>query len=350
MSCAPRITLATSLLLAISAPTIGAMPMTGSMPVTGSTIRLPQWIPQASSQSDAAMDPSDLQQYAVSTRFDRIGRIIAPVMINGRGPFRFMLDTGATHTVLAESTLAKLDRITDPDTRVPISGVTGTELAPTVHIDSLDAGDLHFRDLDLPVLKGVVLDGIDGILGMDGFDGMKWTADFMKDRFTLSHSLAERAGLSYSVIPVEFVSERLLMIDARVGHVPVKAIIDTGGPRTIGNQALLAALVKGHEGLTQTFETSVVDATEMSHPGTMGRVPLFRLGAATIESLDVTFGDFEIFRDWGLENEPALLIGMDVLGTLADLSVDYRRKEVELLPRPLQRPPGERQWHSLTFR
>jgi predicted aspartyl protease len=344
MSCALRITLATSLLLSISAPSIGAMPMTGS------TLRLPPTPPQAASQSDPAADPSDLQQYAVSTRFDRIGRIIAPVMINGRGPFRFMLDTGATHTVLAESTLAKLDRITDPDTHVPISGITGSELASTVHIDSLDAGDLHFRDLDLPVLKGAVLEGIDGILGMDGFDGMKWSADFMRDRFTLSHSLAERAGLSYSVIPVEFVSERLLMIDARVGHVPVKAIIDTGGPRTIGNQALLTALVKGHQGLLQSFETSVVDATDMSQPGTMGRVPLFKLGAATIENLDVTFGDFEIFRDWGLENEPALLIGMDVLGTLADLSVDYRRKEVELLPRPLQRPPGERQWHSLTFR
>jgi predicted aspartyl protease len=350
MSCAPRITLATSLLLAISAVSFGAMPMTGSMPTTGSTIRLPMRLPQASSQSGPATDPSDLQQYAVSTRFDRIGRIIAPVMINGRGPFRFMLDTGATHTVLAESTLAKLDRTTDPDTHVPVSGVTGSELTGTVHIDSLDAGDLHFKDMDLPVLKGAVLDGIDGILGMDGFDGMKWSADFMRDRFTLSHSLAEPAGFSYSVIPVEFVSERLLMIDARVGHVPVKAIIDTGGLRTIGNQALLTALVNGHQGLAHTFETTVVDATEMSQPGTMGRVPLFKLGGATIENLEVTFGDFEIFRDWDLSKEPALLIGMDVLGTLANLSVDYRRKEVELLPRPLQRPAGERQWHSLTFR
>src|SRR6202043_1556024 len=132
-SCTLRIILATSLQLAISAVSYGAMPMTGSMPTTGSTIRLPMRLPEPSPQSGPATDPSDLQQYAVSTRFDRIGRIIAPVMINGRGPFRFMLDTGASSTVLAESTLAKLDRIADPYARVPISGVTGSALVTAVH-------------------------------------------------------------------------------------------------------------------------------------------------------------------------------------------------------------------------
>src|ERR1700722_16903116 len=300
--------------------------------------------------SPSAASADDGPQYAVSTRLDRIGRIVAPVMINGRGPFRFMLDTGASRTVVAESTLAKLDRLVDPNTCVPVSGVTGSELAAVVHIDTLDAGDLHFRDLSLPVLTGPVLYGIDGILGMDGFDGLRLSADFIKDRITISSSRAEHVGLSYSTIPVKFVSERLLMIDVQVGRVPVKAIIDTGGLRTIGNEALLAALVKGHQHISQSLQTSVVDATQVSRPGMMGRVPVVRLGSATIEDLDVTFGDFAIFGKWGLESEPALLIGMDVLGTLAGLTVDYGLKEVDLQPRPLERPMSQKQWHSLTYR
>src|SRR5579863_4022776 len=41
--------------------------------------------------------------YAIPTLHDQVGRIVAAVTINGRGPFRFMLDTGCNRTVLAQS-------------------------------------------------------------------------------------------------------------------------------------------------------------------------------------------------------------------------------------------------------
>jgi hypothetical protein len=59
-----------------------------------------------------------------------------------------------------------------------------------------------------------------------------------------------------------------------------------------------------------------------------------RLGDASIDNLIITFGDFGVFKVWGLDKEPAILIGMDVLGTLSDFRVDYRRREVQLLVRP----------------
>ena len=51
-----------------------------------------------------------------------------------------------------------------------------------------------------------------------------------------------------------------------------------------------------------------------------------------MRSLEVTFGDLNVFRIWGLENEPALLIGMDLLGTVRRLIIDYRRREILLQP------------------
>jgi hypothetical protein len=39
-----------------------------------------------------------------------------------------------------------------------------------------------------------------------------------------------------------------------------------------------------------------------------------------------------VFRLWELENRPAMLIGMDVLGTLGTLVIDYRRKELQIRP------------------
>ena len=64
----------------------------------------------------------------------------------------------------------------------------------------------------------------------------------------------------YSVIPVTFLSDRLLMINTRVGRLPVKAILDTGSQRTLANAALLAALGGARRDAPPNSQTSVIDA------------------------------------------------------------------------------------------
>jgi len=44
----------------------------------------------------------------------------------------------------------------------------------------------------------------------------------------------------------------------------------------------------------------------------------------------VTFGDMYIFKQWNLLREPAILIGMDALGLLDTLVIDYRRHELQM--------------------
>lgn len=46
--------------------------------------------------------------------------------------------------------------------------------------------------------------------------------------------------------------------------------------------------------------------------------------------LPVTFGDLHVFQLWGLTEEPALVVGMDVLGRLERFVVDYRRHEFQM--------------------
>ena len=41
-------------------------------------------------------DPEPL--FAAPTRLDRIGRVMTHVMVNGKGPFRFVIDTGASRS------------------------------------------------------------------------------------------------------------------------------------------------------------------------------------------------------------------------------------------------------------
>jgi hypothetical protein len=44
----------------------------------------------------------------------------------------------------------------------------------------------------------------------------------------------------------------------------------------------------------------------------------------------MVFGDFHIFKVWDLWQEPAMIIGMDVLGTVASLGIDFRNDAVYL--------------------
>jgi len=49
-----------------------------------------------------------------------------------------------------------------------------------------------------------------------------------------------------------------------------------------------------------------------------------------VTQLTVTFGNFYIFKIWNLQVQPALLIGMDMIGTLDTFGVDYLRREVQM--------------------
>lgn len=270
--------------------------------------------------------------YAVSTRLDRIGRIVAPVYVNDQGPFLFMLDTGANRTVLSELAAQRLGLVADGET-IAVQGVNGRSIAPAVQVQRLAAGALRLDNIALPVLAGPVLEHLDGILGMEGLAGKKVTADFVRDRITIVESRGLRAPFGRIVVHGQLVGGQLMMIDGRVGRVPVKAVIDTGGTRTLGNLALQRALAAQQRYRMPAFATSVVDANEQQHRGELAASPLITLGEAKIRDTAITYGDFEIFRVWGLADEPALLIGMDVLGTLAEVAIDYRRRELQLLTR-----------------
>src|SRR6202022_5073733 len=76
-------------------------------------------------------------RYVSPTRRDQIGRIWAPVMINGRGPFRLVLDTGASHSAITALVALALGIPTDRSPPVTLRGVTGSATVPPIRADPL---------------------------------------------------------------------------------------------------------------------------------------------------------------------------------------------------------------------
>lgn len=271
-------------------------------------------------------------RYVSPTRRDQIGRIWAPVMINGHGPFRLVLDTGASHSAVTALVALALGIPTDQSPPVILRGVTGFATVPTIHVETLTVGDLSVDSPVLPIVPDA-LGGAQGILGGEGLNGKRVFIDFRHDKIVITFSRNERSPRDFVDIPFYSLRETLVVVPALVGDIRVKAIIDTGGQTTIANLALQHALAR-HTLQFRGKPDQIVGATKDVQNGEIIPMPAIGLGSIRITDPGVTFADMYIFKQWKLLNEPAILIGMDALGLLDTLVIDYRRHELQLrMPR-----------------
>jgi predicted aspartyl protease len=279
--------------------------------------------------SGALADPDPL--FAAPTRLDRIGRVMTHVKINGKGPFRFVIDTGASRSTLAPHLAKALNLQQAVGRNVMLNGVTGAAEVPTVAVDSIEIGALKFVDQNLPVIFTSIMGDADGILGVAGFHDQRIDVDFKRDRVTVLESTGRRPHFSMVTARAHRNATGLMIVDVRVGRrIKAKAVIDTGAERTLGNLALQEAMNKGRRKKREPVSAVVHGATPDIADGDVQEIKEASIGDMKLSNLEVIFADFHVFKLWQLDKEPAMLIGMDMLGVLERLVIDYRRNEVSM--------------------
>ena len=291
---------------------------------TAQTIPAPHPDLAAGPQSEAAAEPEP--QFVAPTKRDRIGRIWAPVLINGKGPFRLVLDTGATHSALTAEAAEALGLPQSATEQMVLHGVTGSATVPTILAEHMVVGDLDLTSQRLAIVASA-LGGADGVLGTEGMQDKRISIEFHNDRITIARSRMERAGFRFITVPFKLVNG-LPVADAQIGGVLAKAIIDTGGEGTIGNLALRDALTRRRH-KEVTLADGIIGITLDVQAGSRIDAPPIVLGGLALQGVGITTGDLEIFKEWHMTRTPVLLIGMDVLGLFDTLIIDYRRKELQ---------------------
>jgi predicted aspartyl protease len=274
--------------------------------------------------------PADML-FAAPTSMDRVGRIVVPVFIDGNGPFRFLVDTGADGSLVSAALVTTLGLVPNRMGDERVEGTTGTEQLPCVTIDSLRIGSIVRHDVRMPVSSSHVMTGLDGILGLAGFGAVRVVVDFRRNRVIIEVS---SRGLPQNFLDIHArrTPGGLLVIPARVGDIPVAAVIDTGATGTLGNTALRKALLR--EAAANAAGTQIYGVTRQVSNGGVAVSPTIYLGPAVIQNLGVVYSDIPIFRIWHLDSQPALIIGMNALGAVDALVLDYPRAEVYLEPVP----------------
>lgn len=267
--------------------------------------------------------------FAAPTQVDRAGRIVVQVFINGKGPFRFLVDTGADGSMISQALVRTLGLTSNHTSDVQVQGTTGVEQLPCVTIDDLRIGSIVKHNIHMPVSPSPVMTGLGGILGLAGFGPVRVLVNFRSNRVEIEPS-SDRRVEGYLGIQARRTSGGLLMVPAVVGDIPVEAVIDTGAEETLGNTALREALLR--RAARNPEDARIYGVTRQIGDGGISATPWLTLGPVVVQSLGIVYSDIPIFKIWHLDSRPALIIGMNVLGSVDALVLDYPRAQVYLRP------------------
>jgi hypothetical protein len=119
---------------------------------------------------------------------------------------------------------------------------------------------------------------------------------------------------------------QLILTHVLAAGLPLDAVIDTGSEITIGNLALRDKLIRRNRDRFITVKVTGVTGEEQELQ--MAKIGELRLGPIVIRDVPMAFADVPPFKMFGLSNEPALLLGTDLLETFRRISLDFKARKV----------------------
>lgn len=165
--------------------------------------------------------------------------ITVAAMINGQGPFRFAVDTGAAGMMRITSALQhklQLDEIGQAMTGDP-SGKHMTR-RPVVRAGRVELGGARFTGVDAVVSEALRDDELDGVIGLRLFAALTATLDYPRQELRLGRQPLD----AHAAHVIAFRTERgIPVIDLDVAGVAVTVDVDTGSPAVLSVSPAVAA-------------------------------------------------------------------------------------------------------------
>lgn len=251
-------------------------------------------------------------------------RLTVAVQVNGQGPYRFLVDSGADTSVVGQRIAASL-RLPS-GTRTMLNGITESRRVDRVLVDELRLGRTAVSGLQLPVLEEGDI-GAEGMIGLDALVEQRLMLDFEKKIITVDDGRGRAPRLDGEIVVTARTRRgQLILTQVSASGKQVEAVIDTGTEVTIGNEALRRKLFRGRkEPLTTAKVTGV---TGLTRDVEIAIIPELRIGPVILQDIPIAFADVPPFAVFGLSDEPALLLGTDLMESFRKVSLDFRARKV----------------------
>lgn len=278
----------------------------------------------APATADQTASPQD--SAAVAASRDETDRMTVPVMVNGQGPFLFIVDTASDRTTVSQTLAATLSLPSIGTLNV--NSATGLNVVPGVRIDRLQVGSREIRRIEAPVFLEKDI-GAAGLLGIDALSDQNIVIDFRAKQMTIQPS-SDRDQPGDIVVKGKSLYGQLILVDASVSGRDLFVVIDTGGQSSIGNTTL-HKLVRSQAPPGTSMEVNVLSVSGDKATAQTDVLPPMRLGGVLIRNLPIAWADMHTFDLLDLRNRPAMLLGMDVLRKFDRVSVDFKARRVRFL-------------------
>lgn len=251
---------------------------------------------------------------------------ITTIQINGQATSA-LLDTGATIALINDEHLSfdPMQVQTQPPTLV--RGIGGQRLFPVTELSTLTAGTHSWQNVRVAINTEERFPVQQNILPISIFEASVVDFDFPNARVRVYEGHpkfvrdARRSALGYADVG------GLIFIPIRINGVRGKALIDTGADVSFVN----AAYAKRAKGVPTVDEDKDIRGSDLQRNTV--QVYTFRrlqFGDNQISKFGIPVLETDLFRDLGFEEEPMMVLGMDVLRHFR-LQVDLNRKRLTFL-------------------
>lgn len=265
----------------------------------------------------------------IAFKIDRNDRMTVPVRLGGRGPYRFLVDTGADRTAVSSALAAELGLVSGPT--ATLHSVTGITQVRTATVPRLELTYNRVRSVEAPVLERMHM-GADGILGVDSLRSQRVMFDF-KTRIISIVPSAQKVGRTEEgtiVVTGKLRRGHLIVTSARANGVPMTVVLDTGSEMTLGNSALRTKLeARRRLGPPELIEMMSVTGKKLV--GEAFHMKEVQIGDVVLKDLVVLFSTAPIFHSLNLEAKPAVLLGMNAMRAFDKVSIDFARKQFRMV-------------------
>lgn len=269
--------------------------------------------------------PKPAEQLDLKTGVD--DRLTVPVTVGSAGPFRFLVDTGADSSAVSRQLAERLSLPAGKTAR--LHSVTGETDVQTAAVTGLKVAARALPDINAPLLDAEHV-GADGILGTDVLRSAMVRFDFRKGLLSIApSSRASRQHDDPDTIVVEARQRagRLIVTEAELDGQRLTVVLDTGSEVTIGNEALHRALARRRV-LTDNQPIELRSVTGGMLKASFMLVRQLDIGGVTLTSLGIAFADAHTFTAMGLNDRPALLLGMNALQAFDSVTIDMAAKKL----------------------
>lgn len=272
----------------------------------------------AHGQSEVALTLTDSGYYTV------------PVQIQGQGPWPFVIDTGASNTLIVSSLAAEFG-YQPTAIRDDVQSLTDLYRAEPFRLADVTMGLAHAREL-YTIIADIEADETVSAYGLLGVD------IFSQSRSNRAHSFTvnfPELSLNFDAQPIEhgdaIISQERNLVFAGVTAGRVRrahhALIDTGSPFTIVNSRM-ARRLQGFNTVTRVAVSDYAQRIELDNATTI-RISRLQVGGLYVGPVYAVESNVDAFRALGWNDEPAMIIGLDVLEQ-GQLTIDYRTGNVQI--------------------